>query len=536
MQTESSPVLIVGAGPVGLSAALSLVQSGVPVRIIDRLAEPTTQSRAAIIHARTLELFERLGIVGDFLARGVKVHGAAIYGPGGKLLTRPNLDHLPTAYPFMLGLDQSETERLLTRRLTEHGVHVERQIELLGLEQTPNAVRVQLRHADGSESTADFPWLIGCDGARSVVRGALGMHLEGETLDTTWITADVKIRWDRAPDEAVAFLSSKGFAFIAPMNDDRWRVIVNVPKMTPAEAEKITIADVQTIVRERFDLDAPLYDPVWISPFSINTRLAPAMHIGRVFLAGDAAHVHSPVGGQGMNTGIQDALNLAWKLSLVVRERAGEALLGSYDLERHANAKKLLQLVGPATKFINLRNPVSVEIRNLAIRVVSQLGLSAHMALNFSMLEVAYPDSPLSEDHSRVHRGPRAGERAPDAACMVTNNGVTQRLFECWKGDARHQLLVFVGRQQQSPRIAELQAFAQKLPADLVRATVIVLVQSDYAPEALIDGEGQAHEAYAAESGAFYLVRPDGYVAFRGTLDDEGALLAYWGRWYSGAK
>jgi 2-polyprenyl-6-methoxyphenol hydroxylase-like FAD-dependent oxidoreductase len=536
MQAESSPVLIVGAGPVGLSAALALAQSGVSVRIIDRLDEPTTQSRAAIIHARTLELFERLGIVEDFLARGVKVHGAAIYGPGGKLLTRPNLDHLPTAYAFMLGLDQSETERLLTARLAEHGVHVERQVELVGLAQTSNAVRTHLRHADGSESTVEFPWLIGCDGARSAVRGALGMHLEGETLDTTWITADVKIRWDRTSDEAVAFLSGEGFAFIAPMNDDRWRVIVNVPKMTPTEAEKITIADVQTIVRERFDLDAPLYDPVWISPFSINTRLAPAMHSGRVFLAGDAAHVHSPVGGQGMNTGIQDALNLAWKLALVARGEADEAILDSYDLERHANAKKLLQLVGPATKFINLRNPVSVEIRNLAIRVVSQLGLSAHMALNFSMLEVAYPDSPLSEEHGRAHRGPRAGERAPDAACMVTDCGTEQRLFECWKGDARHQLLAFVGRGQINPKIAGLHGRMQRLTSDVLCARVIVLAHSDYAPDAIIDGEGQAHEAYGAEAGALHLVRPDGYLAFRGTLDDEGALLAYWERWYSGVE
>jgi 2-polyprenyl-6-methoxyphenol hydroxylase-like FAD-dependent oxidoreductase len=534
MPTESSPVLIIGAGPVGLSAALSLVQSGAPVRLIDRLAEPTTQSRAAIIHARTLELFERLGIVEDFLARGVKVHGAAIYGPGGKLLTHPNLDFLPTAYPYMLGLDQAETERLLTQRLAAHGTHVERQVELAGFEQTASAVRATLHHADGSESVADYAWVVGCDGARSTVRSALGMHLEGETLDTTWITADVKIRWDRPSDEAIAFLSSEGFAFIAPMNDDRWRVIVNVPKMTPAEAEKVTLDDVQTIVRERFGLDAPLYDPVWISPFSINTRLAPSMRVGRVFLAGDAAHVHSPVGGQGMNTGIQDALNLAWKLALVERGHADEALLESYDVERHGNAKRLLQLVGPATKFINLRNPVSVEVRNLAIRVVSQLGISAHMARNFSMLEVAYPDSPLCEEHGRTNHGPRAGERAPDAACVVTNEGVQQRLFECWKSDARHQLLVFAGRQQQGPRLAELQAFAQKLPADLVHATVIVLAQSDYAPDALIDSEGQAHEAYAAESGALYLVRPDGYVAFRGSLEDTDALLGYLGKWYPG--
>jgi 2-polyprenyl-6-methoxyphenol hydroxylase-like FAD-dependent oxidoreductase len=533
---HTAPVLVVGAGPVGLSAALSLAQSGVSVRLIDKLAEPTTQSRAAIIHARTLEMLERLGIVEDFLSRGVKIHGAAVYGPGGKLLTHPNLDHLPSAYAFMLGLDQSETERLLTGRLSALGVPVERGVELLGFTQTAAGVRASLRGADAADSTLDCQWLIGCDGARSTVRGGLGMHLEGETLDTTWITADVKIRWDRTPDEAIAFLSTEGFAFIAPMNDDRWRVIVNVPKMTPEAAEKVTLEDVQALVRDRFGLDAPLYDPVWISPFSINTRLAPAMRVGRVFLAGDAAHVHSPVGGQGMNTGIQDALNLTWKLALVAQGRAREELLDSYEAERHENAKHLLRLVGPATKFINLRNPVSVELRNLAIRAIAQLGLGAQMARNFSMLEIGYPDSSVVEDYGRRRHGPHAGERAPDAAAIVTSAGVSQRLFECWKGDPRHQLLAFAGRQQLGPRIAELHALANRLSSDLISARVVTLAQSDYAPGALIDSEGQAHEAYHAEDGALCLVRPDGYVAFLGALEDEAALLAYLDKWYPPAS
>ncbi|HEY5706067.1 MAG TPA: FAD-dependent monooxygenase [Terrimicrobiaceae bacterium] len=248
----SKAVLVVGAGPAGLSAAVALKQAGIPTRIIDRLSAPTNQSRAAIVHARSLEHFERLGFVDDFLTAGVKVRGAAIYGPGNLLLIRPSLEDLPTPFPFMLGLEQFETERLLTTRLTQAGIAVERGAELVDFRDSAEHVAVRLRHAEGREETAEFAYVLGCDGARSTVRSVLGLHLEGETLDAIWITADVKIR---EPDEAIAFLSPDGIAFIAPMNDDRWRVIVNLPTTTKTEAEKLTLDDIQALVRDRFEAD-----------------------------------------------------------------------------------------------------------------------------------------------------------------------------------------------------------------------------------------------------------------------------------------
>lgn len=535
---RAAPVLIAGAGPAGLAAALSLAQAGVVIRIIDTLDKPTNQSRAAIVHARTIEMFERLGIADDFLAVGVKVHGASIYGPDGGLLTRPNMDHLPTHYPYMLGVDQCTTERLLTERLNALGVTVERSVELLDFEQSDSAVTARLRHADGSETAEEFSYLLGADGARSVARHTLGLQLEGETLDATWITADVKIRWDRAPDEAVVYLSLEGIAFIAPMNDGRWRVIVNVPKITPAEAGKVTLEGVQTIVNERFGIDAPLYDCVWVSPFSINTRMTPAMHVGRVFLAGDASHVHSPLGGQGMNTGIQDGLNLAWKLALRLKGTASEALLDSYNPERHENAKRLLGKVGPATKMINLRQPVAVEIRNRVIRTLGQLGLTAGIARIFSMLEVAYPDSPVVEDHRAgwLDHGPRAGHRAPDAEGLLYGGDTPRRLFEIWKGDARHQLLLFSGQRPNSDQLGELAEFASEFAELDDFLHIILLVRDGCVPGAAVDSEGIAHEAYGIGGPACFLVRPDGYIAFRGPISEKAALHAYLAKWYPGAK
>lgn len=524
----SKTVLVAGAGPVGLAGALSLARAGVPVRIIDRLASPTNQSRAAIVQARTMEHLQRLGCAEDFLAAGVRVFGVAIYGPGHTLLTRNSLEHLPTPYPFMLGLEQCETERLLTERLRQAGVEIEREVELTGLADQGDRVTVHLRGADGRQTTEDFSWVIGADGARSAVRTALGLHLEGETLDTTWITADVKIRWDQDPGEAMACLTPEGIAFIAAMNDDRWRVIVNSHKMTPEEAQGITLADVQKLVNAHCGTKVELYDPVWISPFGINTRMVPQMSRGRVFLAGDAAHVHSPVGGQGMNTGMQDALNLAWKMALVHRGLARPELLDSYNAERHANAKRLLDGVGPLTKIASLRNPVAVEIRNHVVRLVSQLGLNRGVPRLVSMIDVGYPLSPIVSETELgwIHGGPRAGERAPDAGdLLVEGEAERQSLYELWQGDDRHQLLVFQDEETGGP----------ELPESPLYAVTRILRQGCPGPGRVVDAQGHAHDVYEVRSGGLYLVRPDGIIAFRCGRSDPAALRGYLEKWYPGA-
>jgi 2-polyprenyl-6-methoxyphenol hydroxylase-like FAD-dependent oxidoreductase len=524
IMSSRTEVLVTGAGPVGLSAALALAQAGVSIRIIDRLTVPTNQSRAAIVHARTLEHFERLGIVDDFLAVGVKVHGAAIYGPGDVLLVRPSFDYLPTPYPFMIGLEQFKTESLLTKRLKEAGVEVERGVELTSFQDAGDHVSARLRHPDGRETTEQFAYLVGTDGGHSTVRAGLGLQLEGETLDATWVTADVKMRWKHDPDEVVAYLSEEGIAFIAAMNDDRWRVIVNVPQMPREEAEKATVEDIQTIVCERFRVNVALYDPVWISAFGINTRMASTMSVGRVFLAGDAAHVHSPVGGQGMNTGIQDSLNLAWKLALVLRGTAKPELLESYNAERHYNAKRLLSRVGRATRMANLRQPVAIEVRNQVIHLLGHLGIGRVMPQFVSMLDVGYPESPaVTETHiSWLSRGPRAGERAPDAEGLLSaGKPESQRLFTLWSGDDRHQLLVFGNGKD------------GQVPASSLYAVTRIVREGTPSEGVIVDAEGHAHEAYAAHrEGALYLVRPDGIIAFRSGEPDTNVLSEYLARWY----
>lgn len=548
----SRPILIVGAGPVGLTAALVLAKQQVPVRIIDQLPHRINQSRAAIIHARTLELFERLGVIDRFLAAGIRAHGVHVMDRDGTTLIRPSLDDLPTAYPYLLGLGQDQTERILTEELERIGIAIERPVILTGFTQTDESVSATIQHDDGRTETVEVAYLVGCDGSRSTVRHTLNLPMEGETLDVYWATADVRMDSDYPRDELVAIPASEGFGFASPLPDGRWRVVVDMgPK--PAELPTtIPLAEVQAAC-DRVGLRGKLSDPTWISPFGVNTRMAPKLQVGRVFIAGDAAHVHSPVGGQGMNTGIQDAINLGWKLALAARGQATQLLVDSYDIERHANAKRLLGFVGPATKMVNLRNLIALHLRRLVMKAVSTLGLTAIAARRASELDVHCRHSPVvGEDypgpgswiaavvHGEPHpdlydcwdfgKGPHPGERAADAHELVEAGSPPRRLFEDWIGDLRHQLLVFSGRTPKPERVVSLAheaAAIEAKSAGRIRARLIHPADVPGAAGSLLDCDGEAHQHYGARYECAYLIRPDGYVGFRCQPFDASALAAY---------
>ena len=517
----AQPVLIVGAGPVGLTAAVTLRQHGIACRIIDKAPQRTEQSCAAIIHARTMEVLERLGVVEAFLAEGVRVRGGIIRGHDGVELVRFHLDDLPTPFPFFLGLTQSETERLLTEALSHSGVEIERAVELLTLTQNDVEVRAALRHADGREEQIVTPYLLGCDGTRSATRHSLGLTLEGETLDAQWLTADVRIDWSETGEYAIAYATADGFAFIARMDHDRWRIVANLTDLRLARPEDATLELVQDVCSRRLGIKARIYDPSWISPFAVNTRLAPTMNIGRVFLAGDAAHVHSPLGGQGMNTGMQDAFNLAWKVALAIKGQAGNGLLASYNAERHANARRLLSFVGRGTKFVDLHHPAAVAVRNTILWLGGHLGVGAIVARQASELEVHYRGSPAVGEqelglaswldaalHQQRHpnlldcwdfgRGPRPGDRAPDAQDLTHQAGHSIRLFTDWVGDPRHQLLLFTGLQPKPERVQHLMELAGKVEAGAGNLIKVRLLRPKEVAAAtgLVDADREAHHVY----------------------------------------
>lgn len=362
-----SAVLIVGAGPVGLTMAAELSRFGVNVRIIEKSPHPTETSRALVIWSRTLELLDRAGCTAAFLEAGLKGHGASLRA-GQTVLGRPRFDDIASAYNFALMIPQRDTERLLIEHLRSLGVEVERQVELVSFANREDGIEAVLGHADGRRETVTAPWLLGCDGAHSAVRHGLNVEFPGSTQDDDWLIADIRLDGEHAPpaDEISIYFHHDGPFVIFPLPDHRARIIATRGKTNTAHLRPDpVIADVQALIDQRAGGGFVASDPVWLTNFRINERKVSQYRYGRTLLAGDAAHIHSPAGGQGMNTGMQDAINLAWKLAMVVQGDAGERLLDSYSPERSAVGDMVLRNATALTDVATLTNPAAQAARNL---------------------------------------------------------------------------------------------------------------------------------------------------------------------------
>ena len=402
-------VLIVGAGPVGLTLAAELARYGLQVRIIDRSSCPTKTSKALVVWSRTLELMDRMGCSPAFLKAGLQARGASIRS-GRTVLGHVGFDAIASPYDFALMLPQCDTERLLDAQLQSLGVTVERQVKLIGFTQTPSHVEACLVHAGGLDEVLQTSWLIGCDGAHSTVRHGLGLAFEGVAQDDDWMLADVRLEGEGKPpaDEIAAFLHRDGPFVVFPIPGGRARIVATVGKTVPGQSRpEPSLSDVQAMANERAGGGFRVADPVWLANFRINERKISDYAKGRVFLAGDAAHVHSPAGGQGMNTGMQDAFNLSWKLAMVVRGEAEPGLLDSYTPERSAVGDMVLRNATRLTDMATLAHPGAQAARNVALRVMLGFdGVQERVATTMSEIEVAYAKSPLSV-------GRHAGERLP---------------------------------------------------------------------------------------------------------------------------
>jgi len=406
-------VLIAGAGPVGLVMAIELARYGVAVRIIDKAPQRTDKSKALVVWSRSLELLERAGCSAALVDAGYKVNSLNI-SADGKSIARVTLEGLATAYPYGLMIPQSDTERVLDEFLNSIGVKVERTVELTQFTASDDKVVSTLRHADGGEEIAETPWLIGCDGAHSTVRHQLGMEFHGETSLINWVLADVHLEnIPRAPEINVVW-HSDGLLATFPIAEDRYRVVADlgvVPENSNPPTEP-TLEEVQAILDKRFPGGVRATNPIWLSSFRVNERKVADYRAGRVFLAGDAAHIHSPAGGQGMNTGMQDACNLAWKLALVVHGIGSYSLLDSYSAERSPIAEEVLKATGRVTSMTTLRGNIAQFLRNHAAALVLGFPLVRRLAADAAAeISIGYPHSPLNAPSG--YRDPSPGDRAP---------------------------------------------------------------------------------------------------------------------------
>src|SRR5579859_3701180 len=488
-------VLVVGAGPTGLVLACGLLARGIQTRIIDKGDGVVLQTRALGVHARTLEVLDMMGLAERFLDHGQVVRRFHMY-TDGRTLVRLELGRNGSKYGFMLDVPQQVTEIILRQRVIELGGTVENGTELHSLCVDPGGVNATVIEPGGTTRAITAGWVVGADGAHSRVRSELGLDFVGHPYTQDWLLADVHLDWDRPDDEMHAFFRRDGRPLICmPMRDHRWRVILPFAgERDPGGPAAPTLEEIRQLVGERAPEPVPVSDPAWLATFRCHRRSTNVYRRGRVLLAGDAVHIHSPAGGQGMNTGIMDAHNLAWKLALVAGEGAPDELLDSYGAERGPVARDVLALTHALVTLGTVTHPGPRAARNLLVPLAGRLAPVQHRAVRrLSHISVAYPSSPLTH-RGRIRAGIQPGQRMPDLE--VTDGERTFRLYS--------------GMQH--------------------RAHILLLCGQDGGPAGLrrwLDRVIVIRAAGRAPAGCVYLLRPDGYVAARGRAASPGALVAY---------
>lgn len=495
-------VVIVGAGPVGLVAAHELARRGVSVHIVDKLPAPTTESRAIAVHSRSLDMFVRMGLLDELLATGVKSTAMQMYS-GSRPLFRVPLDIADTQFPFVLLTAQTETERVLGDVVARLGVKVERAVELVALKQNFDSVDVTLRREDGSQEHVTAPWVIGADGGHSTVRNLVGTQLAGSFQGERFLMGDVDAEHHLDPHTMYTFLSPEGAVLAMPMRGKRIRILAQVHD-TPGEPLNLhpTQADLQRVLDQRTG-GVTISNSHWLTGFEIHHGIVPSYRFDRVFLVGDAAHIHSPAGGQGMNVGMQDAFNLAWKLSMAVQGRGGERLLGSYEAERRPVAERVIAVTSRLTQVGTLTG-LPGNIRNVAVRGMSAVS-AARKAMANLMAEatLSYHNSPIVADNpSRTRLA--AGDHLP----YVDDPQTQQRLRDVLGPTSPGHVVLTIARRGMSS--------ARPL-VDLADGDVSVLVNADGTHTAgydrvITDAAGLLARRYGLPDGGRVIVRPDGYV------------------------
>ena len=508
-------VLIVGAGPTGLMLANQLARRGIRLLIIDRHRGPAQQTRALGVQARTLEIYAHLGIVERALELGKRGTGANIWAQGRRMARVPLGDAGAdiTPYPYILILGQDDNERIMGDRLRDWGVSVQWNTELVGLVQEPSHVTATLRSNDGSERTIRAAWVAGCDGAHSAVRDLSGITFPGAPYEHAFYVSDTEVTGSMVKDEVNVYLWRSGFHLFFPMRgEDHWRIVGILPESL-RDRKDVTFDDIVPSLRGEAGAALSIKTCTWFSTYRISHRAASRFRDRRCFLLGDAAHIHSPVGAQGMNTGLQDAYNLGWKLALVATGRADVALLDSYEAERIPVARRLLATTDRGFRLVVSDGWIAGLLRTEVIARIAALAMSFRRMQRFafrtvSQTSIHYRDSPLSQAKDRLPRAaPRPGDRFPWLHLRLRDDGPVEDFFHAL--DDTKLNLVVVGQPAPGAGISNR--------GDLLRVFIV--------PAGAGNDEELARKHIPQPS--YYLLRPDGHVGLCGARIETEAIERY---------
>lgn len=528
MPSQLLDVFIIGAGPVGMTVAAELTRYGVAVRIVDKRSQPVEHSHASIVHARTLEVFEAMGIVEGWLAHGYPFRKTTFFAFGQKL-GQLQIEGVDSPYPVPRDIGQNITERLLSEHLTATGVKIERPVEAIAFAQADDYASVTLRHADGQEETVQAKWVVSAEGSGSLVRKTLNIPFEGDRYEhQEFVQTDAQIRWSYPVGEGYMFINKDRFLGLFPFDDSGfYRILCARLDQNPQDKSDPTLEEMQQIVREIADPQAELSEPKWLNRFRTQHRKAARFREGRALLAGDAGHVHVPVGGQGMNTGIQDAFNLSWKLAYIIHGWAQPQLLDTYNAERQPVAEALLNTTDRGFRVMVEPN----NLTELALKVLGPVAFHTDALMHkirdiVEEVKINYRHSPLSQNQGNSRL--QAGDRAPDAT--VVQNNLTLRLFQVLQG-TQWNLLLFAGRKHNAIAV-EMLKLADEITVqypDAIRAHYITNTptESQRNVSVLSDRLEYLHEKYGVQQPHLYLIRPDGYIGFQGGIGGIESLKHY---------
>jgi 2-polyprenyl-6-methoxyphenol hydroxylase-like FAD-dependent oxidoreductase len=510
--TVKTDVLVVGAGPTGLSLACQLVRHGVDFVVVEKNEGVTPYSKAIGVHARTLEIYEQLGLAREAVERGT-IAGKARVLAGGEVRGEFDLSRVGeglSPFPFVLMLEQSKNEQLLYEYLQGRGRDVLWNTELESFSQHESGVTARVKTAEGAPQTVEAKYLVGCDGAKSPVRHALGLGFEGSTFERTFYVADAQVDWGFSHDAVTVSLSRETFVVFFPLKGERrFRIVGVFPEEFAKDEGDVLYEEIEARIKQEAALELDIHDVEWFSTYKVHTRHVSSFRAGRCFLAGDAAHIHSPAGAQGMNTGIQDAYNLAWKLALVLKGRADAKLLETYDEERLENARNLLRTTDRMFQLAAGPEWFLAFIRTSVFPAVAGYVLSFDAVKRFifplvSQIGINYRHGSLSRHAGDGDFAVKAGDRAP--YFLVDGGSVYDRL----RRPTFHLLLC-----SDAPETAE----GLRRPVESSYAGLLDVHPLPLTP--------QVAEAFGADGPFAALLRPDNHLGFIARETSPEDLRAY---------